>query len=58
MILRDAINHYIAWHQAHGAKFHSSVRLLHRFCEHVGGNIGCDAVAEADVLSSLPAQGR
>ena len=38
MILRDAINDYIAWRQAHGAKFHSSASVLHCFCKHVGGN--------------------
>ena len=54
MILRDAINDYIAWRQAHGAKFHSSASVLHCFCKHVGGNIGCDAVVEADVLGFLP----
>ena len=53
MILRDAINDYSAWRQAHGAKFHSSASVLHCFCKHVGGNIGCDAVAEAD-RSRLP----
>ena len=57
MILRDAINDYIAWRQAHGAKFHSSASVLHCFCKHVGGNIGCDAVVEADVLSFLPGNG-
>ena len=57
MILRDAINDYIAWRQAHGAKFHSSASVLHCFCKHVGGNIGCDAVAEADVLGFLAGNG-
>ena len=57
MILRDAINDYIAWRQAHGAKFLSSASVLHCFCKHVGGNIGCDAVVEADVLSFLAGNG-
>ena len=57
MILRDAINDYIAWRQAHGAKFDTSTCLLHQFCEHAGGNIGCDAVAEADVLGFLAGKG-
>ncbi len=57
MILRDAINDYSAWRQAHGAKFHSSASVLHCFCKHVGGNIGCDAVAEADVLGFLAGNG-
>ena len=57
MILRDAINDYIAWRQAHGAKFHSSASVLHCFCKHVGGNTGCDAVVKADVLGFLAGNG-
>jgi len=57
MSLRDAINHYVVWHRAHGAKFDSGVRLLRQFRKHVGGSIGCDAVAEADVLSFLAGKG-
>ena len=49
MILRDAIDAYVAWQQAHGARFIASARLLHLFCQHVGGGIGCDAVEEPDV---------
>ena len=57
MILRDAIDAYIAWRQAHGARFITSARLLHSFCHHVGGDIGCDAVEEADVLRFLAGNG-
>ena len=57
MILRDAITDYIAWRQAHGAKFHSSASVLHCFCKHVGGHTGCDAVAVADVLGFLAGNG-
>ena len=57
MILRYAVNDYIAWRRAHGAKFDSGGRLLHLFCKHVGGDIGCDAVAEADVLGFLAGKG-
>ena len=57
MILLDAITDYIAWRQAHGAKFHSSAGVLHCFCKHVGGNTGCDAVVEADVLGFLAGNG-
>ena len=53
MNLRDAIDRYIAWRQAHGARFDTGARVLHYFCKHVGGNIGCNAVGEADVLSFL-----
>ena len=57
MILRDAIDAYIAWRQAHGARFITSARLLHGFCKHVGGNIGCEAVGEAHILSFLAGNG-
>ena len=30
MKLRHAIEAYIEWRQAHGAKFHSGAQLLHR----------------------------
>ena len=57
MILRDAIDAYVAWRQAHGARFIGSARLLHSFCRHVGGDIGCDAVEEADVHRFLAGRG-
>lgn len=57
MTLREAVTDYIAWRRTHGAKFQSGGRLLHRFCEHVGGTIGCDAVGEADVLAFLAGKG-
>ena len=57
MSLQDAINAYIAWRRTHGATFRSTAWLLHQFCEHVGGNIHCDAVAEADVLGFLAGKG-
>ena len=57
MILRDAITDYIAWRQAHGAKFHSSASVLHCFRKHVGGHTGCDAAAVADVLGFLAGNG-
>ena len=57
MILRDAIDDYVAWRRAHGAKFVSSARVLHCFDRHVGGNIGCDAVPDADALSFLVGKG-
>ena len=57
MILRDAIDAYVAWQQAHGARFIASARLLHSFCQHVGGGIGCDAVEGPDVLRFLAGNG-
>ena len=57
MTLRDSIERYIAWRRAHGAKFVTSAGLLHCFCKHVGGNLDCDAVGEAEVLSFLAGNG-
>ena len=53
MTLLEAIDAYIDWRQAHGARFITSAQVLHRFCAHVGGDIDCDAVREEDVLGFL-----
>ena len=58
MMLRDAVNDYVAWRRAHGAKFDSGAGLLHRFLKQVDGNIGCDAVTQGDVLDFLAGEGR
>ena len=58
MILQDAIDRYVAWRQAHGAKFGTGARLLHYFSRHVGENIDCGSVADADVLSFLAGNGQ
>ena len=57
MSLRDAVNAYITWRRAHGAKFDGSACLLYRFRDHVGGDIRCDAVAGEDVLDFLAGNG-
>ena len=57
MSLRDAVDHYIAWRRAHGAKFDAGARVLHQFCKHAGGNVGCDAIAKEDVLGFLAGKG-
>ena len=57
MTLLEAIDAYIGWRRAHGAKFISSALLLHQFCRHVGGDIDCDAVREMDVLGFLAGNG-
>ena len=57
MILHDAIDRYVAWRRAHGAKFVTSAGLLDCFRKHVGGNIDCDAVGEAAALSFLAGNG-
>ncbi len=57
MMLHDAIERYVAWQRAHGAKFVTSAGLLDCFCKHVGGDIDCDAVGEAAALSFLAGNG-
>ena len=53
MTLLKAVDAYIGWQRAHGAKFITSAYILHQFCAHVGGSIDSDAVEQADVLSFL-----
>ena len=57
MTLLEAIDSYVDWRRAHGARFITSAQVLHRFCTHVGGGIDCDAVREADVLGFLSGKG-
>ena len=57
MSLQDAIERYIAWRQAHGAKFENAAGILHRFCGSIGGETGCDAVTDAQVRSFLEGVG-
>ena len=57
MILRDAVERYVAWRRTHGAGFETGARLLRYFCRHVGGNVACKAVGEADVLAFLAGDG-
>ena len=58
MILQDAIDRYVAWRRAHGAKFDTSAHTLYHFSKRVGGNIDCGSVDDADVLSFLAGNGR
>ena len=58
MILQDAIDRYVAWRRAHGAKFDTGARILHCFSNHVGGTSDCDAIADVDVLSFLAGNDR
>ena len=57
MTLLDAIDAYVDWRRAHGARFIRSAYLLHQFCKHVGGDIDCGAVGEEDVLGFLAGNG-
>ena len=57
MRLRDAIDRYIGWRQAHGTKFRSGAEVLHLFSKHLDGEIGCDAVTHAQVRTFLAGNG-
>ncbi len=57
MILRKAIDEYVAWRRHHGAKFHTQAGRLNWFAKHAGKDIHCDAVDSADVLRFLAGRG-
>jgi len=57
MKLSDAIEHYVAWRQAHGAKFTTARNLLRQFLHHANGDAGCDAVTREQVLAYLAGSG-
>ena len=57
MTLRDAIEHYIVWRQAHGAKFTTAANLLRSFLGHADGNAACDAVTVTQGRDLLGGQG-
>ena len=57
MILRDAIDDYVAWRRAHGARFLTPARVLYRFCKRVPDHLYCDAVTERDVRQFLAGNG-
>ncbi|MGC1585274.1 MAG: tyrosine-type recombinase/integrase, partial [Rhodomicrobium sp.] len=58
MTLQDAINQYIAWRQAHGAKYQSGSAILQLFLKSVGGAAGCGAITTAQVLAFLAGKGQ
>ena len=57
MILRDAIDKYVAWRRTHGERFITSARLLYQFCNAVPNGTGCDEVTEQEVLRFLAGNG-
>jgi site-specific recombinase XerD len=57
MTLCEAIEQYILWRQAHGAKFTGSAGILRRFLRCAEGNVGCDAVTSVQVLNFLGGSG-
>lgn len=57
MMLREVIEQYIRWRQAHGAKFTTGANLLRRFLEYADGDAVCDAATPAQVLAFLAGKG-
>ena len=53
MTLGEAIEQYVAWRQAHGAKFTTAGNLLRRFLLHADGSAPCEAVTKAQVMDFL-----
>jgi site-specific recombinase XerD len=53
MILREAIERYVLWRRAHGAKFTTGASLLRRFLRHGDGDAACDAVTTGQILAYL-----
>ena len=44
MTLRAAIDQYVAWRQAQGARFQAQAYVLRRYSRSVGDGVGCDEV--------------
>jgi site-specific recombinase XerD len=57
MTLREAIEQYVLWRRAHGAKFTTGANLLRQFLGHADGDAECDAVGTAQVLAFLAGAG-
>lgn len=57
MTLCEAIEQYILWRRAHGAKYTTGASLLRRFLGYADGAAECDAVSTAQVLSFLMGAG-
>jgi site-specific recombinase XerD len=57
MMLREAIEQYILWRQAHGAKFTTGANLLRNFLGYADEDAACDAVTTGQVLAFLVGKG-
>ena len=57
MTLREVIEQYILWRQAHGAKFTTGANLLRHFLGYADGHATCDAVTTTQVLAFLAGKG-
>lgn len=57
MTLREVIEQYILWRQAHGAKFTTGANLLRHFLRYADGDAICDMVTTTEVLAFLAGKG-
>lgn len=57
MTLREAIEQYVLWRRAHGAKFTTGANLLRLFLGCADGDGACDAVTTTQVLAFLAGKG-
>ena len=57
MTLREAIERYIEWKRAHGAKFHSEAKVLYRFGNLFEPQADCDSVSRIKALGFLAGNG-
>lgn len=53
MTLRAAIEQYIAWRQAQGARFRSMACMLRSYCRSVGDEVGCHEVRDEQARAFL-----
>ncbi len=53
MNLGEAIDHYVGWRQAQGAKFKTARNLLRQFIRHIGPETDCDEISRDQVLAFL-----
>lgn len=57
MTLRQTIEQYILWRQAHGAQFTTGANLLRRFLGYADGDAACDVVTTTQVRAFLMGKG-
>lgn len=57
MILREAIDRYVAWQRSHGAKFKTGAQLLCLFLKGLDEGVDCDAVTRSQVCAFLAGTG-
>jgi site-specific recombinase XerD len=57
MILREAIDYYVAWRRMHGVRFMRSAYTLYQFSSSVPDSVRCDEVTECEVRRFLAGTG-